>query len=266
MGVFDDPQIPIWSFAWWLHAIEHGQNPLVTHAVWAPSGLDLVWVNTVPALSVVFAPLTALIGPVASFDVAAVLLPALSAFTAFLLCRHLTGRFWPSLVGGYLFGFSDYELQHVLGQPQLTAAFVVPLIALAIVRGFDGAISKRRLAIELGLLLGLQLYLATEIALTATIMLAAALAGRFALTPSRRRDVGALVKPVAGGYLIARSSPLRFSTTRSATSSRERSSRRPSTPQTSSTSSSRPTSRRLRSAGRTRSRAGLPGSRSRRET
>ena len=30
IGVFDDPQIPIWSFAWWLHAIEHGHNPLVT--------------------------------------------------------------------------------------------------------------------------------------------------------------------------------------------------------------------------------------------
>ena len=30
VGVFDDPQIPIWSFAWWLHAIEHAQNPFVT--------------------------------------------------------------------------------------------------------------------------------------------------------------------------------------------------------------------------------------------
>ena len=138
IGVFDDPQIPIWSFAWWLHAIEHLQDPLVTHLVWAPTGVNLVWANTVPAISVVFAPLTALVGPVASYDVAAVLLPALSAFTAFLLCRHLTGRFWPSLFGGYLFGFSSYELGHVLGQPQLTAVFVVPLVALVCVRALEG--------------------------------------------------------------------------------------------------------------------------------
>jgi hypothetical protein len=203
IGIFDDPQIPIWSFAWWLHAIEHAQNPFVSRAIWAPSGLDLVWVNTVPALSLVFAPLTAAIGPVGAYDVAAALLPALSAFTAFLLCRHLTGRFWPSLFGGYLFGFSDYELQHVIGQPQLTAAFVVPLIALAVVRGFDGSISRPRLAVELGLLLGLQLYLATEIALTATIMLAAALLIGVALVPPRRREIVSLLKPIAGAYLIA---------------------------------------------------------------
>ena len=113
IGIFDDPQIPIWSFGWWLHAIEHLEDPFVTHLVWAPSGVDLVWANTVPAISVVFAPLTALVGPVASYDVAAVLLPAVSALAAFLLCRHLTGRFWPSLLGGYLFGFSSYELGHV---------------------------------------------------------------------------------------------------------------------------------------------------------
>ena len=118
VGVFDDPQIPIWSFAWWLHAIEHGSNPLYTHEIWAPSGVDLAWVNTVPPVAVLFAPLTWLLGPVPSYDIAAVLLPAVAAWSAYLLCRHLTGgRFWPSLVGGYLFGFSSYVLGHVLGQP-----------------------------------------------------------------------------------------------------------------------------------------------------
>jgi hypothetical protein len=203
VGAFDDPQIPIWSFAWWLHAIEHLQNPLVTHAIWAPTGVDLVWVNTVPLLSLVFAPLTALIGPVAAYNVASVVLPALSAFTAFLLCRYLTGRLWASLLGGYLFGFSDYELEHVLGQPQLTATFVVPLIALAVIRGFDGAISRRRLTLELGALLGAQLYLATEIAFTATIMLGLGLLLGFGLAPGRRRDVVALLKPIALAYPLA---------------------------------------------------------------
>ena len=35
-----DPQIFIWSFAWWPHALLHGQNPFVTHALWAPAGRE----------------------------------------------------------------------------------------------------------------------------------------------------------------------------------------------------------------------------------
>ncbi len=199
VGVFDDPQIPIWSFAWWLHAIEHAQNPFVTPDVWAPAGLNLAWVNTVPALSVVFAPLTALLGPVASYDVAAVALPALAAWTAFLLCRHLTGRFWPSLFGGYLFGFSSYELGHVLGQPQLTAVFALPLIALVIVQGLEG---ERRITLRLGLLIALQIYLSSELALTATIALVLALALGFLLAPRSRPALRRLLGPVALAYAV----------------------------------------------------------------
>jgi hypothetical protein len=203
IGVFDDPQIPIWSFAWWLRAIEHGTNPFVTHLVWAPSGVDLVWVNTVPALSVAFAPLTALIGPAASYDVAAVLLPALSAWTCFLLCRHLTRRFWPSLVGGYLFGFSAYEIGHVLGQPQLTAVFVVPLVALVLVQRIVDGLSTRRFVVELGLLLALQVYLATEITFTLTIVLLLALVVAYFAAPERRGAITGSLAPLAGAYLLA---------------------------------------------------------------
>lgn len=56
IGSYDDPQIPIWSFAWWPHALLHGQNPFFTHAVWAPAGVNLAWVNSVPVISVAFAP------------------------------------------------------------------------------------------------------------------------------------------------------------------------------------------------------------------
>ena len=46
----------------------------------------------------------------------------------FLLCRRLTGGFWPSLVGGYLFGFSSYMLGRTEGgHPNLTAVAGIPL-------------------------------------------------------------------------------------------------------------------------------------------
>jgi hypothetical protein len=203
IGSYDDPQIPIWSFAWWPHALLHGQNPFFTHAVWAPAGVNLAWVNSVPVISVAFAPLTLLVGPITSYNVAAVALPAISAWAAFLLCRHLTARWWPSLVGGYLFGFSSYILGHVTGQPQLTAAFVIPLLALLILRYLEGDVSKRRLAVLAGLLLAVQLWISMEVAFTMTLVLVGALVLAYAFVPARRSSLISAVFPVTCGYVIA---------------------------------------------------------------
>ena len=103
IGYGYDPQIFIWSLAWWPHAVAHGDNPFVTRAIWFPYGLNLTWSTTIPGLALLFAPVTLLAGAIVAYDVAAVLLPALAAWTAYLLCRYLTGALWPSLVGGYLF-------------------------------------------------------------------------------------------------------------------------------------------------------------------
>ena len=75
---------------------------------------------------------------------AAILLPALAAWTAFLLCRHLTGSFWPSFAGGYLFGFSSYMLGQELGHLHMTAVFLVPLAALVVLRFLEGALGRAR--------------------------------------------------------------------------------------------------------------------------
>jgi hypothetical protein len=200
---YDDPQIPIWSFAWWPHALLNGLNPFFTHSVWAPAGVNLAWVNTIPAISLAFAPLTLIAGPIAAYNVAAIALPAISAWTAFLLCRHLTRRWWPSLVGGYLFGFSSYILGHVTGQPQLTAAFVIPLVAVVFLRYLEGSVSKRRFTLLVGLLLALQLFISMEVAFTLTLVLAGALVLGYAFAPDRRsRFISALV-PLAGAYVFA---------------------------------------------------------------
>src|SRR5664279_5664880 len=82
-----DPQIFIWSFGWWPHAILHGENPFVTHAIWAPDGVNLTWTTSVPGLALLFAPLTLIGGPTVSYDVAAILMPAFAAWTTFVLCR-----------------------------------------------------------------------------------------------------------------------------------------------------------------------------------
>ena len=73
-------------------------------------------------------------GPVVAYNARCDAVPALAALTAYLLCRHLTGSLWASLVGGYLFGFSSYMLGQELGHLHMTAVFLLPLVALAVVR------------------------------------------------------------------------------------------------------------------------------------
>ena len=48
IGYGRDPQIFVWSFAWMLHALETWQNPFYSHAIYAPSGINLAWATTVP--------------------------------------------------------------------------------------------------------------------------------------------------------------------------------------------------------------------------
>ena len=202
-GFGNDNQIYVWSFAWWPHAIGSLTNPLVSHALYAPNGVNLAWTLTVPGLALVFSPLTVAAGPVVAYNVAALLMPALAAWTAYLLCRYLTGSLWASFVGGYLFGFSLAVLrQQLFGHLPVTAVFVVPLVALVVVRYVRRDLDGRGLAWRLGLLIAVQVWLSTEYALTLTLFLALALVIAFGLVRAIRPRLREGLAPIAGGYAL----------------------------------------------------------------
>jgi hypothetical protein len=203
IGFGADPQIFVWSLGWWPHAILHGQNPILAHSVWPPVGLNLAWVSSIPGLAIAFAPVTLLAGPVAAYNVASILMPALAAWTAFLLCRYLTRSFWPALAGGYLFGFSSYMLGQLEGHMHVSSVFLLPLAALVVLRYLEGSLTGRGLTWRLGLLLAAQILLSTEVLFTLTLALAAALVGAFAFVPSMRARLRTLPQPLVGAYLIA---------------------------------------------------------------
>jgi len=204
VGFGYDPQIFIWSFDWWPRAISHGENPFISHAIWAPDGINLTWTTAVPGLALLFSPLTLLVGPVLSYDVAATLMPALSAWTAFRLCRYVTGSLWPAIVGGYLFGFSSYVIaQAGQGHLHLSAVFLLPVIAHLALRFFDGELTRRRFALRLGPVFALQVLLATEVALTVAIAMIVAIAIAVVAVPARRRKALAMLSPLVGASAMA---------------------------------------------------------------
>src|SRR5207253_4683238 len=169
----DDYQIMTWSLEWWPWAIRHGADPLHTHLLWAPFGFSTLWMTTIPFQALLALPITLTAGSLVAYNVLIFLAAPLAAGAAYLLCHELTGRFWPSVVGGLLFGLSPYMLGHTLSQ-HLNLAFVfpVPLLALLAVRYLRGRTSGRRFVLGFAGLLLLQLGSSLELFLDLALVIA----------------------------------------------------------------------------------------------
>jgi hypothetical protein len=158
-----DPQIFIWCFEWWPHAIAHRLEAFHPRIIWAPEGVDLAWVTSVPLPSLIAAPLTERYGAVVSYNLFMLLMPALAALTAFVLVRRITASTWPAMLGGYLFGFSPYMIGHqAAGHLVLTAAFLVPIVVYLALLRLDERIAPHWFAIALAMVLTCQFLISLE--------------------------------------------------------------------------------------------------------
>jgi hypothetical protein len=192
-----DPSVFMWFFSWWPHALLNGLNPFVTELVFVPDGYNLQWAASMPLPSLLLAPVTLTAGPAVTYNLIMLASPALAAWTAFLLCRHVTGRLLPSVAGGYLFGFSPYMLTVLTGAPNLTLVPLVPVFALLVVRRVDGSLTSRRFVVAMAAALAAQYLISTEVLLTSTLFGGIALVVAFVLLGDRRREILR-----AGGLLI----------------------------------------------------------------
>src|SRR4029077_2244419 len=137
-----DPLIQMWGLEWWPHAIANHLNPFVTRLLWAPTGYHLVWANSIPGRSLALYPITQLFGPVVSYNILCLFCPTAAAFSTFLLCRYVTGQFWPSILGGYVFGFSQYMLAHMLAHVCLMFILPIPLVGYLVLLRMDKKVRR----------------------------------------------------------------------------------------------------------------------------
>lgn len=200
-----DGSLFVWAFNWWPFALSHHYSAFYSYGAWAPAGINLTWATTIPGPSVALQALTHSYGPMFSFNVVELAAPALAAWTAYLLCRHLTRSFFPALIGGFFFGFSPALIDEVgQGHPSLTLVFLVPVCAYLVVRLLDGSIHPLLYVPLLGIVLGLQCYIGDEILATMTLVGGlCALIGFAAGPAARRRRLLRAVPPTAGAYAIA---------------------------------------------------------------
>ena len=190
----------MWFFAWWPHALLHGLNPFVTHVMFVPQGFNLTWSTAMPGPAILLSPITLAFGPAVTWNVIELASPAFSAWTAFLLCRHVTGRLWPSLIGGYVFGFSPFVITHLTGGPYLAFAALLPLFVLLVLRRMQGSISPRGFVVAMTLALTAQYTISSETLAMASLFGGTALVLAFALFPERRAALLDAVKPLVMAY------------------------------------------------------------------
>ncbi len=158
-----DQSAYVWSLAWATHALTHLQNPFLAHEVFAPVGYNLTWAASILGPGLLAVPVTLALGAVASYNLLALAASAGAAWTAFLLCRHVSGRLPAALAGGLLFGFGSYESVETINHLSLALVALLPLAALLVLRREAGLISRGRFVLALGAVLALQLCTASEV-------------------------------------------------------------------------------------------------------
>jgi hypothetical protein len=158
-----------WSLKWWPDSIHALRDPLLTDRIYAPEGFNLAWATVIPGPALVAAPITLLAGPIVAYNILALLALPLNGLAAFLLCREVTGKALPALLGGGVFAFSSYGLAESVNHLNLALVFCIPLAALVGVRHARGTLSDNGAALRIAALVVAQLMIFTEVLATAAL-------------------------------------------------------------------------------------------------
>jgi hypothetical protein len=163
-----DNPADIAQFAFWMRyaatAVSHGHLPaLVTTAMNAPHGINLMW-NGAPLLpAVLLTPVTLLAGPQASLDIMLTLGFAGSAASMFLVLRRWQASIPAAALAAAVYGFSPALLGAAIGHYHLQFAVLPPLIIDAALGVVTGRGNRVRAGLWLGLLTAAQLFIGEEL-------------------------------------------------------------------------------------------------------
>jgi len=216
-------------FAWYLRyaalAVSHGRLPaLVTSALNAPQGVNMMWNTSLFLPGVVLAPVTLLLGPQVSLTILMTAGFTGSAAALFFVLRRWQVSDGAAALAGAVYGFSPAIVQSAVGHYDLQFAVLPPLIidaglALAVGRaavrpagaplaaGWTRRVPAAvRHGAWLGLLLAAQVFISEEIALLTVltgVLLVTGLAAASPLTAVRRAGPLLAGLAVAGAVTLA---------------------------------------------------------------
>jgi hypothetical protein len=179
----------VWMLAWPAHAIAHGLGLFHPNIVFVPEGYNLARATPMFTFGVPLAPLTALAGPIVTYNVVMLAVPALNGSTAYALCRRLGARPGPAALGGFVFATSGIVSFAELGAPSTGCGAFIALAVLLTLNLLDGRHPRWRTAVWLGLDLLAQLYCSAELLTTFLLFGVLALVVTWALNTSQREEM-----------------------------------------------------------------------------
>jgi hypothetical protein len=188
-------------FAWFMRydgtAIAHGHLPaLVTVAMNAPRGINLMWNTSFLLPGVVLAPVTLLAGAQTSLTIMLTLGMAGSAASLFWVLRRWGASVLAAALGGAVYGFSPAIVNSGIGHYHLQFAVLPPLIVDAVLRIVTGRGHAVRTGVWLGVLTAAQIFIGEELladtAMASLVLIAVIAAGHW-------RDVRAKARNAAFG-------------------------------------------------------------------
>jgi hypothetical protein len=200
-----DPSGYMWFLVWWPYAIAHHLNPFISNRMWAPTGFNVTWAQSIPLPSLAAYPITRAYGPVVAWNVLCLVAPALASWSAFALCRYVSRSYLPSLVGGYIFGFSPYFLGQLRGHLSLVLVFPLPLALYVLLLRFDRRLSKSAFVALFSALVVVQFLCCDEVLASAVVLGGVVmLAALFTMRDQRARlyELGVLIAFALGAAAV----------------------------------------------------------------
>ena len=173
---------------WFLKVVSHnffnGLGLLQTDLINYPTGVSLSNMTAMPTLGALLAPVTGFFGPIASYNVATTLAPALGAVGMYWAAQRWLATWTARFVAGLLFGFSPYVIAQNWGHLFLSTVVFFP-VALGLLH--EIFVRQKWSAMFAGMALGFtivaQLGLSPEMLLDGCIVLAIYCAVRFRHMP-----------------------------------------------------------------------------------
>lgn len=144
----------IWNLWWVQQALLTANNPYLTHYLFYPEQINLFWQTLSLPNALTVLPITLVAGPVVAFNALVLLSFGLGGYFAYRLGRALLADRFAALVVGFVFAFTPYHMQPLLGGAlEIIAIQWIPLYILLLMRALHQPSVGRMLAAATGLLL-----------------------------------------------------------------------------------------------------------------
>ena len=151
-----------WFFAETAHSLANLENPLSSTLQNYPLGVNLMANTAMFGISIPLAPITLLFGPTVTFTLALTLgLSGTATAWYWVLSRHVVTSKFAAAVGGVFCGFAPAMISHTNGHPNFVSLFLLPFIALLVIRLGSGERPLRN-GLLLGLAVAYQIFLGEE--------------------------------------------------------------------------------------------------------